>query len=156
MDAIKLHVQAHILKAKIDERLNVFSVGTCQSNDVEHKGLDLGCFPVSSKLVQVRDTSESAIYIHRNGPRHIKTKIDDRQMCFQEVRANQMMLDIMDLIWVFFLTPVNRCRLEILVSLLYTFTPMVQGIFLRRPRHQVPIAGISLPLLLEPSLTQDR
>ena len=66
MDAIKLHVQAHILKAKIDDRLNVFSGGTCQSNDVEHNGLDLGLFPVSGKLVQVRDTSESAIYVHSN------------------------------------------------------------------------------------------
>ncbi len=62
------------IKAKIDDRLNVFSGGTRQSNDVEHNGLDLGLFPVSSKLVQVRDTSESAIYVHSNGPRHIPLK----------------------------------------------------------------------------------
>jgi hypothetical protein len=78
MDAIKLHVQAHILKAKIDNRLNVFSGGMHESNDVEHNGLDLGLFPFSGKLVQVRDTSESAIYVHSNDPRHIKAKIDDR------------------------------------------------------------------------------
>jgi hypothetical protein len=61
MDAIKLHVQAHILKAKIYDGLYVFSGGTRQSNDVEHSRLDLGLFPVSGKLVQVGDTSESAI-----------------------------------------------------------------------------------------------
>jgi hypothetical protein len=51
MDAIELHVQAHILKAKIDDRLNVFSGGTRQSNDVEHNGLDLDLFSVSGKSV---------------------------------------------------------------------------------------------------------
>jgi hypothetical protein len=62
------------ITAKIDDRLNVFSGGTRQSNDVEHNGLDLGLFPVSGKSVQVRDTSECAIYVHSNGPRHIPSK----------------------------------------------------------------------------------
>jgi hypothetical protein len=82
MDAIKLDVQAHILKAKIGNRLNVFSGGMRQSNDVEHNGLDLSLFSVPGKLVQVRDTSESAIYVHSNGPRHIKAKIDNRLNVF--------------------------------------------------------------------------
>ncbi len=52
----------------------MFSGGTRQSNDVEHNGLDLGLFPISGKSVQVRDTSEFAIYVHSNGPRHIPSK----------------------------------------------------------------------------------
>jgi hypothetical protein len=43
----------------------------CANQIMLNNGLDLGLFLVSGQSVQIRDTSESAIYIHNNGPRHI-------------------------------------------------------------------------------------
>jgi hypothetical protein len=52
----------------------ILNGGICPSNHVDCAAFDQGLFSVSLKTVQLTDTSDSAMYIQMNGPRHIPSE----------------------------------------------------------------------------------